>query len=83
MQYQSSIAKLASKPTQMQRVILMTSHNPKDVREELVDLFELQLRILEKEVFGDVTEAELREYERRRDRIRELHDQIFAKQAAA
>ena len=61
----------------------MTSHNPKDVREELVNLFELQLRILEKEVFGDVTEAELREYERRRDRIRELHDQIFAKQAAA
>ena len=60
----------------------MTS-TPKDVREELVRLLELQLRTLEKELFGGVTEAEESEYERRRARIHQLYDQIFAKQAAA
>jgi hypothetical protein len=41
-------------------------------RDELVDLIESQLNTLEKETFGVVTEAELCEYEDRRDRIFQL-----------
>ena len=47
----------------------MTSPNPKN---ELVALLDLQLSSLEKQVFGVVSEPELREYEARRDRIVEL-----------
>jgi hypothetical protein len=38
-------------------------------RDELVGLIESQLNTLERETFGCVTEAELCEYEDRRDRI--------------
>jgi len=40
---------------------------------ELADLLESQLISLEKETFGCATEAELREYEDRRDRIGHLY----------
>ena len=48
----------------------MPSPTPKQrARAELVDLIESQLNTLEKKTFGCVTEAELWEYEDRRDRI--------------
>ena len=48
----------------------MLSPTPKQrARAELVDLIEAQLNTLEKKTFGCVTEAELWEYEDRRDRI--------------
>ena len=53
-------------------------------RAELVDLIQLQLVTLEKETFGVVTEADLRAYEDRFDRIRQLYAEIFdAREAAA
>jgi len=44
---------------------------------ELVDLIASQLNTLEKETFGVVTEAELCEYEDRRDRIRQLYAEVI------
>ena len=61
----------------------MASPDPTDVREELVRLLELQLRTLEKELFGGITEAEQIEYERRRAHIHQLYDKIFDEQTAA
>jgi hypothetical protein len=52
-------------------------------RAELVDLVQLQLTTLEKETFGVVTEAELREYDRRCDRIRQLYAEIIDDPEAA
>jgi len=52
-------------------------------RTELVDLLESQLNTLEKETFGVVTEAELCEYEDRRDRIRQLYAELIDREAAA
>jgi hypothetical protein len=52
-------------------------------RAELVDLIESQLDTLEKETFGVVTEAELCEYESRRDRIGELYAELINCEAAA
>ena len=52
-------------------------------RAELVDLLESQLNTLEKETFGVVTEAELCEYEDRRDRIRQLYAELIDREAAA
>ena len=52
-------------------------------RAELVDLIQLQLNTLEKETFGVVTEAELREYECRCDRIRQLYAEIIDDPEAA
>jgi len=43
----------------------------------------LQLRVLEEQVFGVVTKAELREYERRRERICGLYNQLSKRKAAA
>jgi hypothetical protein len=51
-------------------------------RTELVGLIESQLNTLEKETFGCVTEAELREYEGRRDRICQLYAELNRKAAA-
>jgi hypothetical protein len=51
-------------------------------RAELVELIESQLKTLEKETFGGVTEAELREYEDRRDRIGQLYTEIIDREAA-
>jgi hypothetical protein len=52
----------------------MASPNPKN---ELVALLDQQLSSLEKQVFGVVSEPELREYESRRDRIVELYQEIL------
>jgi hypothetical protein len=52
-------------------------------RTELVDLLGSQLDTLEKETFGVVTEAELCEYEDRRDRIRQLYAELISREAAA
>jgi len=52
-------------------------------RAELADLLESQLNTLEKETYGCVTEAELREYEDRSDRIRHLYAELIDRQAAA
>ncbi|HST10509.1 MAG TPA: hypothetical protein VLL05_09020, partial [Terriglobales bacterium] len=53
------------------------------VRAQLVDLIESQLNTLEKETFGVVTEAELCEYEDRRDRICQLYAELVNRDAAA
>jgi hypothetical protein len=50
-------------------------------RAELVDLLESQLNTLEKETFGCVTEAELWEYEDRRDRICHLYAELIDREA--
>ena len=56
----------------------MTSHEPDYLHEELVQLLDLQLSTLEKEVFVPLTKSDLSEYERREARIYELFDQFFA-----
>ena len=50
-------------------------------RAEQVDLIELDP--LEKKTFGCVTEAELWEYEDRRDRICQLYAELIDREAAA
>jgi hypothetical protein len=57
-------------------VLVMSSPDPTHLRDELVQLFDLQLRVLEKRVFGVVTKSELREYDRRHDRICALYNQL-------
>ena len=62
----------------------MPSPTPKQrARAELADLLESQLNTLEKETFGCATEAELCEYEDRRDRICHLYAELIAREAAA
>ena len=58
----------------------MASPNPKN---ELVTLLDQQLSSLEKQVFGVTSEAELREYETRRQRIVELYQEILEPRMAA
>ena len=53
------------------------------VRAQLVDLIESQLNTLEKETFSVLTEAELCEYEDRRDRICQLYAELVNREAAA
>ena len=52
-------------------------------RAELVDLVESQRNTLETKTFGCATEAELCEYEDRRDRICHLYAELIAREAAA
>jgi hypothetical protein len=52
-------------------------------RAELADLIRTQLITLEKEVFGVVTEAELREYEDRRERISQLYAELTDRETVA
>jgi hypothetical protein len=61
-------------------VLVTTSPDPKN---ELVVLLDQQLCSLEKQVFGVVTEPELREYEARQNRIAELYSEILEPPAAA
>ena len=61
----------------------MSSPDRQHLRDELVQLLDLQLRVLEKQVFGVVTKAEIREYERRHDRISGLYNQLSKRKAAA
>jgi hypothetical protein len=60
----------------------MSSPDRQHLRDELVQLLDLQLRVLEKQVFGVVTKAELREYERRHERICGLYNQLSKRKAA-
>ncbi len=46
-------------------------------RAELVDLLESQLKTLENQTFGCVTEPELRKYEDRHERIRRLFAELI------
>ena len=64
----------------MRRVIPMTSPDPKH---ELVTLLNEQLGALEKQLYGVVSEPEMREYEARRDRIVELYKDVVEPPAAA
>jgi hypothetical protein len=54
-----------------------------DLKGELVVLLDQQVTSLEKQVFGFVTEPELREYETRRERIAELYKEILELPLAA
>lgn len=54
-----------------------------DPRAELVTLLNEQLCALEKQVFGVVTEPEMREYEARHDRIVDLYNEIRERPRAA
>ena len=65
------------------KVLVTSSPDPQHLHDELVQLLDLQLRVLEKQVFGVVTESELREYERRHERIRGLYNQLSKREAAA
>jgi len=58
----------------------MTSPDPKH---ELVTLLNEQLGALEKQLYGVVSEPEMREYEARRDRIVELYKEVLEPPAAA
>ena len=79
MDFVSGIARLL-----FQKESVMTSPDSKKrARAELVDLIESQLTTLEKETFGVVTEAELFEYEVRRDRIRQLYAELVDREPAA
>ena len=62
----------------------MPSPTPKQrARAELVDLIEAQLNTLEKKTFGCVTEAELWEYEDRRERITQLYAELIDREVGA
>ena len=58
----------------------MTSPDPKH---ELMTLLNEQLGALEKQLYGVVSEPEMREYEARRDRIVELYNEVVEPPAAA
>ena len=58
----------------------MTSPDPKH---ELVTLLNAQLSALEKQLYGIVSEPEMREYETRRDRIVELYNEVVDRPTAA
>jgi hypothetical protein len=58
----------------------MTSSDPKH---ELVNLLHEQLSALEKQLYGVVSEPEMREYETRRDRIVELYNEVVEHPTAA
>ena len=58
----------------------MTSPDPKH---ELMTLLNEQLSTLEKQLYGIVSEPEMREYEARRDRIVELYNEVTDRPTAA
>ena len=57
--------------------------DPLRVRHELTELIQKQIDAIEKETFGGTTEAERREYDERRIRIDELHDELTRFKTAA
>jgi hypothetical protein len=61
----------------------METHNRSQARNELFQLLEKQIITLEKLTFGGVTEAEQREYEERRERIRDLFIELHHLEPAA
>jgi hypothetical protein len=64
----------------MRRALIVTSPDPKN---ELMTLLNEQLSTLEKQLFGVVSEPEMREYEARRDRIVELYSEVTDRPVAA
>ena len=50
----------------------MEKHNQEQLTTELIQLTEEQIGIVEKKKFGIATAAELNEYEKRQERIRDL-----------
>jgi hypothetical protein len=54
----------------------LPSRDKKDLRNELVDLIEKQMEMLAKESCDGLTEAELREYDDRKERIDELYEAL-------
>lgn len=56
--------------------------NPKDLRNELILLLQLQMSAVEKQAFGVLTTADILLYERRQDRICELYDEVLSRHAA-
>jgi hypothetical protein len=63
--------------------VMPSPHSNARGRAELVDLIESQLNTLEKKTFGCVTEAELWEYDDRRDRICQLCAELVDREAVA
>jgi len=80
MEMHSKPVTLAPQFNFMRRVFAMTSPDPKH---ELVTLLNEQLGALEKQLYGVVSEPEMREYEARRDRIVELYKEVLEPPAAA
>jgi hypothetical protein len=62
---------------------MMEEHNQEQLSSELIQLTEKQIGFVEKKTFGIVTEAELNEYERRQERIRDLFTEIHHLRRAA
>jgi hypothetical protein len=58
-------------------------HDPKQLRDELIQLLNKQLDSLEKETFGGLTAAERREREEMRHRIYQLYDELSLLRTAA
>ena len=54
----------------------MPSRDKKELRNELVNLIEKQMEMLAKESCDGLTEAELREYDDRKQRIDELYEAL-------
>lgn len=54
----------------------MEKHNQKQLSAELIQLTEKQIGIVEKKKFGIATVAELKEYEKRQERIRDLFTKL-------
>jgi hypothetical protein len=61
----------------------MECHDPKQLRDELIELHSKQLDILEREIFGGLTTTEWREYEEMRHRIYQLYDELSLLKTAA
>jgi hypothetical protein len=58
-------------------------HDPKQRRDELIQLLNKQLDSIQKETYGGLTTAERREYEDMRDRIYQLYDELSLLRTAA
>jgi len=54
-----------------------------EVRAELIQLLEKQMEVLELATFVSLTDAELSEYEKRRERISELVEEVSTLKTAA
>jgi hypothetical protein len=61
----------------------MPCRDLKQLRGELVELIEKQIKTLAKETCDNLTEAELREYYDRKKRIDELYDALHHLESAA
>ena len=62
---------------------MMEKHNQEQLSTELIQLTEKQIGIVEKKKFGIATVAELNEYEKRQQRIRDLFTQLHHLRRAA